>query len=69
MVDGAKIWINCQRLAILSTFSRWQLIQNSMLSNIVLRQCDIQIGIVVNKLYIYCKETYKKLIFPGVAEI
>ena len=40
-----------------------------MLFNIVLRQCDIQIGIVVNKLYIYCKETYKKLIFPGVAEI
>ena len=31
-----------------------------MLFNIVLRQCDIQIGIVVNKLYIYCKETYKK---------
>ena len=40
-----------------------------MLFNIVLRQCDIQIGIVVNKLYIYCKETYKKLIFPGIAEI
>ena len=69
MVDGAKIWIDCQRLANLSTFSRWQLIQNSMLFNIVLRQCDIQIGIVVNKLYIYRKETYKKLIFPGVAEI
>ena len=43
MVDVAKFWINCQRLAILSTLSCWQLIQNLTPSTIVWRQCDIRI--------------------------
>ena len=38
-------WISCQWLAFLSNFSRWQLIQNSMPSTIVLRQCDIWIRV------------------------
>ena len=44
MVDGAKFWISYQRLAFLSTFGRWQLIQNLAPSTIVLRQCDIRIS-------------------------
>ena len=43
MLDGAKFWINCQRLRILRKASHWQLIQNSAPSTIVWRQCDIRI--------------------------
>ena len=43
MVDGAKFWINYQRLAFLSIFCCWQLIQNSERSNIVWCQCVIWI--------------------------
>ena len=43
MVDGFKFWISQQRLAFLSSFSRWQLIQNLAPFTIVRRQCDIRI--------------------------
>ena len=40
IVDGAKFWISCKRPAFLSPL---QLIQNSVPSTIVWRQCDIRI--------------------------
>ena len=43
MADGAEFWISYQRLAFLSIFSRWQLIQNLAPSTILWRQCDIEI--------------------------
>ena len=43
MVDGSEFWIGYQRLAFLSGFSRWQLIQKSATSTIVWCQCDIRI--------------------------
>ena len=43
MVDGTKFWISYQWLAYLSSFSHWQVIQNSTPSTIVWRQCDIWI--------------------------
>ena len=41
MVDGAEIWISCQRLRLLRKSSHWQLIQKSAPSTIMWRQCDI----------------------------
>ena len=49
MVDGSKFWISYQRLAFLSSFSRWQLIQNLAPSTIVWHQCDIWIGLKLRK--------------------
>ena len=43
MVNGAKFWISYQQLAFLSSFGRWQLIQNLAPYTIVWRQCHIQI--------------------------
>ena len=43
MVDCAKFWINYQQLAFLSSYSRWQLIQNLVPSTIMRCQCDIRI--------------------------
>ena len=43
MVDGAEFWISCKRPAFLCSFSRLQVIQNSVPSTIVWRQCDVQI--------------------------
>ena len=43
MVDCAKFWINYQQLAFLSSYSRWQLIQNLVPSTIMRCQCDIPI--------------------------
>ena len=42
--DGAEFLIRYQRLAFLSNFSWWQLIQNSASSTIMWRQCDIWVG-------------------------
>ena len=44
MVDGTEFWISCKRPAFLSSFSRFQVIQNSAPSTIVWRQCDIWIA-------------------------
>ena len=43
IVDGAKFWISCKRPAFLSPL---QLIQNSVPSTIVWRQCDIRIRVL-----------------------
>ena len=43
MVDGTKFLISYQRLAFLSSFSSWQLIQNLAPSIIVWCQCEIQL--------------------------
>ena len=42
MVDGAELLICSHRLRILRKTSHWQLIQDSVPSTIVLRQCDIR---------------------------
>ena len=42
MVDGTKFWISYQQLPFLSSFGRWQLIQNLAPSTIVWHQCDIR---------------------------
>ena len=44
MVDGTKFWISCNRPKLLRKASRWQLIQSSVPSTIMWRQCDIWIG-------------------------
>ena len=50
MVNGAKCLISYQRLAFLSSFGPWQLIQNLAPSSIIWRQCDIEIVIGQTKL-------------------
>ena len=50
MVDGAKFRIRYQRLAFLSSFGRWQLIQNLAPSTMVWRQYDIQIWGIMHNL-------------------
>jgi hypothetical protein len=52
MEDDAKFWIGCHWLAFLSSFGRWQLIQNLAPSTILLRQCDIGIVTVHCTQYI-----------------
>ena len=42
MLDGAEFWISCQRLKLLRKDGHWQLIQNSVPSTIMWRQCDIR---------------------------
>ena len=48
MVDGTDFWVSLKWLKLLRKAGHLQLIQNSAPSNIVWRQCDIQIGLELN---------------------
>ena len=41
--NGTEFWVSCQRLAFLTSHSHLRLIQNSVPSTVVWRQCYIQI--------------------------